>query len=57
MDVFVNNKLQAVEENSVLIKLMETLVLNDKKGIAVAINNAVVPKTKWSEYSDTFSSF
>ena len=50
MDVFVNNELQSVEENSVLFSLMEILSMNDKKGIAVAINNAVVPKTKWSDY-------
>jgi len=50
MDVFVNNELQSVEENAPLFSLMETLVLNDKKGIAVAINNAVVPKTKWGDY-------
>ena len=50
MNVFVNNELQTVEDNSSLIELMETLTMTTKKGIAVAINNSVVPKTKWSEY-------
>jgi sulfur carrier protein len=50
MDVFVNNELQTIEENSNLIQLMEIIDMAEKKGIAVAINNAVVSKTKWREY-------
>jgi sulfur carrier protein len=45
--VFVNNKSCLLEINSSLITALEQNGINSQKGIAVAVNNAVVPKAEW----------
>jgi len=45
--VLLNNKLCAVEENSTLVQVLEQNGILASKGIAVAINNEVIPKTEW----------
>ena len=49
MNVFINNTLKEVAKPRILEMLTE-LNLNSK-GIAVAINNEVIPKTQWDQYS------
>lgn len=50
MEVFVNQKLKNISNNSSLFSLLESLDLHEKKGIAIAINNSVVPKSTWNEH-------
>lgn len=50
MDVFVNNEIQSIEDNSNLTSLMKLINMDERKGIAIAINNSVIPKTIWGEY-------
>ena len=45
--VFVNNKSCTLEANSSLNIPLEQNGITNQKGIAVAVNNAVVPKTEW----------
>lgn len=47
MQVFVNDKLEEVEEGSSLISLLEKKGLAVGKGLAVAINEQVIAKEKW----------
>ena len=45
--VYVNTKPCALEANSSLNVALEQNGITNQKGIAVAVNNAVVPKTEW----------
>ena len=48
MEVYINQELKTISENSSLFSLLETLDLHEKKGIAIAINNSVIPKSTWN---------
>lgn len=50
MEVFINNILQDIAESSSLFELLHAENLAEKKGIAVAVNNMVVPRPKWNEH-------
>jgi sulfur carrier protein len=39
-----------MQDNSTLENVLEKSGLKTKKGIAVALNNAVIPKTSWAKY-------
>jgi sulfur carrier protein len=51
MNVLLNNKDCSIEINSVLVKALEQNGITNQKGIAVAVNNAVVPKSEWQNKS------
>ncbi len=51
MKLFVNNESIELTESAKISELLGQLSYADKKGIAVAINEAVVPKIKWTEYT------
>ncbi len=48
MIIKVNNKEMELAEHASLQQLAETLQMPDK-GVAVAVNNQMIPRTKWSE--------
>ena len=47
MEVIVNNSATQVQNESSLSELINSLNLIEQKGIAIALNNRVVTKTKW----------
>ena len=49
MNIIINNELKSVETDS-LIRLLEEIHLPNRKGIAVAVNEQVVPKSNWEEH-------
>lgn len=50
MKVTLNNQTITITENEVLETLLKTNALLSKKGIAVAVNSTVVPKSNWSSH-------
>ena len=48
MIVFVNNKNCVLDVNATLALALEQNSITSQKGIAVAVNNAVIPKTEWA---------
>lgn len=46
----VNGEYVAGNEGLLLGSLLEKLQLHEKKGLAVAVNNAVVAKSNWGTY-------
>jgi len=46
--VIYNEKQLKIENNSFLSKLLETMGITSPKGIAVALNYAVVPRDEWA---------
>lgn len=50
MTVLVNNQTQKTKTEARLADLLEQLSLREQKGMAVAVNNNIVPKSNWEEY-------
>ncbi len=50
MKVYLNTLEKILQTESTLFSLLESEQLSVKKGIAVAVNNAVVPKGNWNTY-------
>ncbi|MCC6516398.1 MAG: sulfur carrier protein ThiS [Chitinophagales bacterium] len=49
MQITINNKEYTFEENTSLENAIHTLQLKDKNGIAIAINEEIIPRSKWNE--------
>ena len=49
MLVTVNNDTHTINDNATLVELIGHLSLSETKGIAVAINDTVVPKARWEK--------
>jgi sulfur carrier protein len=49
MEVLVNNKLYAVQPGTTVAALLQFIQLSSEKGVAIAINSQVIPKTSWQE--------
>jgi sulfur carrier protein len=50
MTVFVNDQAQDLKTQFTLNALLDQLSLIDQKGIAVAVNNKVIPKSTWNSH-------
>lgn len=50
MEVIINHTKTDLQEASSLFALLQLQDLSGKKGIAVAVNNKVVPKAKWDSH-------
>ncbi len=50
MNIYVNNKLTEVPVQANIADALDSLNLVSQKGVAVAINNNVVPKAEWGSY-------
>lgn len=49
MNIFVNNKKRAINENITVRSLLEEMQLSKKSGIAVALNQKVIPRDEWNQ--------
>lgn len=49
MEVLVNNKLYAVQPGTSIAALLQFIQLPSEKGVAIAINSQVIPKTSWQD--------
>jgi sulfur carrier protein len=50
MEITFNNRSQQVREQSSIQIILNDLVGEKQKGIAVAVNETVIPKTRWDNY-------
>jgi len=50
MNIKINNTDFSFEDRSSLLLLVEKQQLKNFKGIAIAVNNKVIPKTNWDNY-------
>lgn len=48
MTISINNQEQIVSANSSIVSILEELCLS-KDGIAIAVNNEIITKSKWSQ--------
>jgi sulfur carrier protein len=49
MKIFINNEIQEFEEGISLELVLEQHQLTAKNGIAVAVNEEIIPKNKWEQ--------
>ena len=47
MNVTVNNALYDFEENAGLEQILEQLRIEETKGVALALNEEIIPKSEW----------
>jgi sulfur carrier protein len=50
MEITINQSLTEIPERSSVEELLASLFADSSKGIAVAINQTVVPKSKWAAH-------
>ncbi len=50
MEILINNQKQIVTENTTLQAIVNAQLGDKQKGIAVAINDTVIPKSNWETH-------
>jgi sulfur carrier protein len=50
MNITINAKPYQMEESSNLMTVLEKAKIINRFGIAIAVNNTVVPKTEWEKF-------
>jgi len=50
MEITVNSQPKTIAEQVSLLQLLEAMNSASQKGIAVAVNQTVIPKTEWQNY-------
>lgn len=50
MEILLNNQLKKIADSSSLQQLLNEVVGDQQKGIAIAINHTVVPRATWADY-------
>ncbi|MFN3403431.1 MAG: sulfur carrier protein ThiS [Cytophagaceae bacterium] len=51
MEIYINNQLKQITNSDCnLLQLVNDINLAQSKGIAIAVNNVVVPKANWSSH-------
>lgn len=50
MKITLNNRIKDLQEKSTVRQLLDKITPEKQKGIAVAVNNRVVPKDEWHNH-------
>lgn len=50
MEVFINQKSYLLPESSTLSAVLEALQVSSPRGLAMAVNDQVVPKDRWAAF-------
>lgn len=50
IDIIVNGESMTFQESVSILELIQQLQLIDKKGIAIAVNEEIIPKSQWEVY-------
>ncbi len=50
MIVFINKEKKELSDNTDIVKMLHVNGIEDTKGIAIAINNEVIPKNSWQNH-------
>ena len=49
MDIIFNNTSQQIGDSATVSQLLQQLIGDKQKGIAVSVNQTIIPKIRWSE--------
>lgn len=47
MNISVNDQVRSIDAAATLLDLLRHLALDERRGVAVAVNDTVVPRTEW----------
>ena len=50
MEITVNSQPRTIQSQASLLQLLEAINSASQKGIAVAVNETVIPKTEWENF-------
>ncbi len=50
MDITLNNQLKSITPSHTILQLVNDAIGEKQKGIAIAVNNTVVPKLDWPSF-------
>ena len=50
MNIYINSKLQEIPENATIMEALKSSGVTAFSGIAVAVNNAIIPFSSWSNH-------
>lgn len=50
MNIYVNDESKQVSENTTLQNLVDSIEIKRKKGIALAVDNQVIPRNQWEHF-------
>jgi len=50
MEVIINNEIKILHEPCTVQDMLNQVVQDRQKGIVVAVNQTVIPKTEWANY-------
>jgi sulfur carrier protein len=50
MEITLNNKPKTVDEHCSLQQLLDEIIPEKQKGIAIAVNSLVIPKPNWDQH-------
>ena len=50
MEILINNQKHTLEENTTLQTIVNTQLGDKQKGVAIAVNDSVIPKANWENY-------
>lgn len=50
MNIYINNKVQEIESDNKITDALNLLNLTSRQGVAVAVNNNIIPKAEWDNY-------
>ena len=50
MEIKLNNQLKTFPEQCTVQQLLDEIIPEKQKGIAVAVNSSVIPKTNWDHH-------
>lgn len=53
MKIFINNELRETNTSPTLSRVLEEIRMDATRGIALAVNNTVIPKTEWPNFTLT----
>ena len=51
INIYVNNKPQQLHAEAKIRDLLDAINIPSQKGIALAVNNYVIPRTEWDTYA------
>lgn len=50
MNIYINNEQRVIENQRTIFQLLTDIQMDGSRGIAVAINNEVIPKSSWEKH-------
>ena len=51
MEIIINDQKHTVDASNSIDDILQKINITETKGLAIAVNNSIVPRRDWSQYS------